>query len=287
MAFELLYRVLVLGAIYSGVWALVSSGFTLVFGVGRILNFSHGIFFVLGAYLTITLKNLIGFVWLAMLIAVLLVGLLGVFIQKAMIDNLEEMEMIIIVTLAFALFIDRVIIKIYGHWPQSLPSLFPGSITFGGVEVGWMSIFVLFSAFCILGVLHLFINRTQTGAAIEATAQDEEIAMLVGVNVKNVLALTMALSAMLAALAGIFYTQLYTTSPEIGITVLLFAFSIVILGGLGSVKGSIVGAFVVGYVTTVMIQWQGIRYAYIVTLLVIVATLLVRPSGLFGKEERI
>ncbi|KXA89299.1 branched-chain amino acid ABC transporter permease, partial [candidate division MSBL1 archaeon SCGC-AAA259D14] len=125
------------------------------------------------------------------------------------------------------------------------------------------------------------------GAATTATAQDAEMAKMVGVNVGNIQVLTMFLSAVLAAIAGIFYAQNYTITPEIGIIVLLFAFAIVILGGLGSIGGSIVGSFIVGYITTTVMLLGGIRYGYIITLLIVIVTLIVRPRGLFGKEARI
>lgn len=284
---DLILRVVVLGAIYSGVWALVSAGFTLVFGVGRIVNLSHGIFFLLGSYLMIAVFDSTGNIWIAMVASILFVGGVGAFVQKALIEKLDEMEMIIIVTLAFALFVQRIILRIYGHTPRSAPTLIDGTVQLGGIQVTYMSVVVLFSAFGILAALHLFITRTQLGAAIEATAQDTEVAKLVGIDVDTILVISMAVSGMLAALAGIFWTQLYTISPALGLNVLIYAFAIVILGGLGSVKGSIVGAFVVGYVATLVIQWQGVRYSYIAMLLVIIVTLVIKPSGLYGKEQRV
>lgn len=288
MAVGVLIRILVLGAVYSGVWALAASGFTLVFGVGRILNFSHGIFFIVGAYLAYTFQILMGMgLGVSFILAIFLTGGLGIFLQKVLIDNLEEMEMIIIGTLTFALLVNRIIIRMFHELPRSIPKFLPGNIEMGFITISWNSILTIVSAFVILGLLYLFINKTRLGAAITATAQDQEMAKMVGVNVGNIQLLTMFLSAVLAAIAGVFYIQNYTITPEIGIIVLLFVFAIVILGGLGSIGGSIVGAFIVGYVTTAVMLLGGIRYGYIITLLIVIATLVVRPSGLFGKEARI
>ncbi len=132
--------------------------------------------------------------------------------------------------------------------------------------------------------LDYFINRTRLGKEIVATSQDFEAAMLVGIDVERVFAVVMFLSALLAAIAGILYAQIYAVNPMTALRVLIYAFAIVILGGLGSVRGSIIAAFIVGYMQVAVSTLFASEWAEVVAMLTIIAILVVRPQGLMGVE---
>ncbi|MCW3976176.1 MAG: branched-chain amino acid ABC transporter permease [Candidatus Bathyarchaeota archaeon] len=284
---ELLMRILVYGATLSGIYALIASGFTLIFGVSRIMNFAHGAFFILGAYFGIALIHGIGLnPYLSTIISILMVGLLAAAMYKSIISPVREHEvMVIIVTLAFALIVEQVILLTFGEHGISFPSVIEGVVIVGTVLIPSMRLFVLAVAIIALIMLWTFIGKTRLGKEITAASQDAEAAMLIGLDVGRLLIVTVFISAILAALGGVLYAQVYAANPFIILKSLIFAFAIVILGGLGSVKGSIIASFIVGYILTAMIVLYGARWSELVALLIIIAILVLRPAGLLGAKE--
>jgi len=284
---ELLMLILVYGATISGIYALTASGFTLIFGVSRIMNFSHGAFFILGAYFGITLIHGIGLdPYLSTVISVFMVGLLAAAVYKGIMSPVREHEvMIIIVTLALALIIEQFILLIYGEHGMSFPSLIGGVATLGTVLIPNIRLFVLAVAIIALILLGIFIGKTRLGKEITAASQDAEAAQLMGLDVDRLFMITVFISGMLAALGGALYAQVYAANPFVVVKSLIFAFAIVILGGLGSVKGSVIASFIVGYILTGVIVLYGARWSELVALLLIIAILVLRPSGLFGVKE--
>ncbi len=275
--------ILIYGLIIGSIWALVSSGFTLVFGVARILNFAHGTFFVIGAYLAIVLYPYIGF--LSIPVSIALVAVFGWILYRVFISPIRRYEiMVILITLAIALFIREVLLAIFKDMSRSYPLLLSGVISIWGVPVSLNRILIFAVSISVIVLMGLFIRRTRTGRFIEATSQDPEASMLVGVDVEHIYSVTMAISAALAALAGIFYAQIYAVNPYTALRVLIYAFAIVILGGLGSVKGSVVASFIIGFIQVGISMLYDPRWAEIAALLTIICILIVKPSGLFGTE---
>jgi len=283
---DLAIRILIYGAVVSGIWALVASGFTLIFGVARILNFAHGTFFVLAAYIGIVLVGSGVNPFLATLISVIVVGIFAVIIYALLLSRIREHEvMVIIATLALALLVEQILILIFGEHGISYPSMVTGVIRFGKTPITYERILAFFVAIIVIALLELFINRTRLGKMISAASQNFEGAMLVGMDVEKLFRVTMFISAVLAGIGGILYSQIYSATPIAAVKSLIFAFAIVILGGLGSVRGSIIAAFIIGYILTIAINLLGARWSEFVALLVIIGILIVRPTGLFGVEE--
>ena len=283
---DLAIRILIYGAVVSGIWALVASGFTLIFGVARILNFAHGTFFVLAAYIGIVLVGSGVNPFLATLISVIVVGIFAVIIYALLLSRIREHEvMVIIATLALALLVEQILILIFGEHGISYPSMVTGVIRFGKTPITYERILAFFVAIIVIALLELFINRTRLGKMISAASQNFEGAMLVGMDVEKLFRVTMFISAVLAGIGGILYSQIYSATPIAAVKSLIFAFAIVILGGLGSVRGSIIAAFIIGYILTIAINLLGARWSEFVALLVIIGILIVKPTGLFGVEE--
>ena len=284
---ELLMIILIYGATLSGIYALIASGFTLIFGVSRIMNFAHGSFFILGAYFGIALIQGIGLnPYLSTIISMLLVGLLAAGVYKGILSHVREHEvMVIIVTLALALIIEQFILLIFGEHGISFPSVIGGVMIIGGVIMPVIRLFVLAVAIIALILLWIFIGKTRLGKEITGASQDAEAATLMGLNVDRLFMITVFISAVLAALGGALYAQVYAANPFLVLKALIFAFAIVILGGLGSVKGSIISAFIVGYILTAVIVLYGARWSELVAVLMILAILVLRPVGLFGVKE--
>ncbi len=284
---DLLMRILVYGATLSGIYALIASGFTLIFGVSRIMNFAHGAFFILGAYFGIAFINAIGLnLYLSIIISILLVGLLAITAYKFIVSPIREHEvMVIIVTLALALIIEQIILLTFGEHGISFPSVIEGTVIIGTVLIPSMRLFVLAVAIIAIIMLWTFICKTRLGKEITAASQDAEAATLIGLDVNRIFIITVFISAILAALGGVLYAQVYATNPFLILKSLIFAFAIVILGGMGSVKGSIIASFIVGYILTAIIVFYGARWSELVSLILIIAILVLRPAGLFGVKE--
>lgn len=284
---ELLIRILIYGLAISGIWALIASGFTLIFGVSRILNFAHGAFFILGAYFGLAFIHAAGLdPYLSTIMGMLLVGLLAVAAYVGIMAPIREHEvMVIIVTLALALILEQFILLTFGEHGVSFPSMIVGVVRVGGVSIPTIRLFALAIAMVALLLLGIFINRTRLGKEITAASQDAEAAMLVGLNINRLFMITMFISAILAALGGSLFAQIYAANPFLTLKALIFAFAIVILGGLGSVRGSVVAAFIVGFTLTAVISLYGARWSEFVAMIIIIIILILRPTGLFGVKE--
>ncbi len=283
---ELALKILIFGAVVSGIWALVASGFSLIFGVARILNFAHGTLFVLSAYFGIVLIKYGINNYIAFVLGILFAGVIGVIIFRLTISPIKTHEvMVVIVTLAIALLVEQFLLLIFGEHGISFPSLISGIQNIDGVRITNIRILSFFVAMATLILLEVFITRTKTGKMINATSQDMEAAMLMGIDVDRIYLITMFISSILAGLGGLLYSQIFATTPIVSVKALIYAFAIVILGGLGSLRGSIIASFIVGYVIVVTITFLGARWSEFVMLLTIISILVVKPTGLFGVEE--
>jgi branched-chain amino acid transport system permease protein len=283
----LIFReILIYGAVQSGVYALLAVGFSLIFGVARVINLSHGAFYMLGAYATYALY--------AHFHVPLVISILGgtalVFIIAAMMDRWvvkrvrDSMIKVLMITLALSLFFEQVIFKIFGPEHRDIPGLVSGKVTLWGVDIAGQRLLALGISFMVILILWLIITRTKLGNALLATAQDPEAAQLMGINTQRIFTLTMGISAILAALAGAIVASFITVDPEMGLLPMIKAFTIVILGGLGSVGGSIIAAILIGYMETLVAYLISFNVTELVPLVVIFLVLILRPSGLFGKR---
>ncbi len=279
-------RILLYGAVIGGIWALVASGFSLIFGVARILNFAHGIFFILAAYIGIVLIQSGINSYLSTFAGIVIVGGFAVGIYLGLLSKIKDHEvMVIIVTLAIALLVEQILILIFGEHGLSYPDFISGVVRIGMTPITYDRIVAFVVAIVVLTLLEVFIHKTNTGKMILASSQNYEGALLVGIDVDRIFVITMFLSAVLAGVGGVLYGQVFAVSPAVSLKALIFAFAIVILGGLGSIKGSIVAAFIIGYITTIANQFLGAQWSEFTALLIIIAILVIKPTGLFGVEE--
>ncbi|MCX8172961.1 MAG: branched-chain amino acid ABC transporter permease [Archaeoglobaceae archaeon] len=280
-------EVLVFGAAMGGIFALLASGFSLIFGVSRILNFAHGACFAVSAYLAILLVNELSLnVYLASffgIFASILLGFLVYFLTRPIRSNIV---MVIIVTLAFALLIEQILLLNFGDRGLTLKPFIEGlQIIHDDLRIAKIRILAIFIAMGIILFLEFFVNRTILGKRINAVAQDGEAAMLLGINVEWIYVVTIILSSALAGFSGILYAQIFNIYPELVLRVLIYAFAVVILGGLGSLRGSIVASFIIGYLFVITTLTLGAQWSEFVMLLAIVSILVVRPTGLFGVKD--
>ncbi len=297
-------RVLVLGAIRSGTLALLALGFTLIYGISGVVNLSYGSFFMCATYLFYVLgdyallasipllaSNPILAPILYLITAVIIVTIIGSLAYRTTIHPiLGDQVAVMVVTVCSALIFQEIFKIFFGIPPKSVVwpagSFLTKLRNIWGVTVNNGQIFATVVSLIMFAILFVFIKKTKIGKAMTAVSQDREAAMLMGVNTKRLYMLTMGLSAMLAGLAGILITTSTGSGafPFMWMQPLFSAFSIVILGGLGSIKGSLIGGFIIGYAERAVAILVDASIAGVAPLSVMVAVLILRPKGLFGKR---
>ncbi len=281
-----LVNVVTVGILLGGIYALVSVGLNLIFGVIRIVNFAQGEFVMLGmygAYAGYAFLRLDPYVSLLVLLP--LFFLFGAVVQRLLLAPLRnEPSMQIFATFGLLMLIENVVLALTRGTAYSVPSpVSQAGIGLFGIQVGVVRLIALAAATAAAVGLGLFLRNTMPGRAIRAVAQDRAAATLMGVDVERIYMITFGIGTALAGLAGCLLAPIYSLSPQIGTSFILPAFAVVVLGGLGSVLGAYVGGFVVGLTEALAGYYLDPALKYAVIFGVFVLVLIVRPSGLFGK----
>ena len=271
-----------LGSVYS----LVALGLTLVYGVLHIPNFAHGALYMLGAYATFFLVTAYGVHYApALAISAAVVALLGIALERIAFRPLEGRSPVhaMIVALGVLLFFQGSAAAVWGADFRRLPTPFDGVVSLGGLTITEQRVIVILAAVATMIALHVFLTRTLAGMAIEATAQDREGARVVGIDTRRVAMLTFAISAGLAAVAGSLVAPLVLVSPVMGEVVNLKAFAIIILGGMGSIPGAIVGGYVLALAEVLGGTYVAFAFSDVIGFAILVLVLAIKPTGLFAK----
>jgi len=286
--------ILILTLVNGSVYALLAAGMSLIFGVGRMINLAHTAFFVLAGYFMYYFMRTLS--WGAIpsiVVTVVGVAIVGVLVYRFLLDRVRQhQQAVLLITVALAMAIQEILLAIFGEFYRSSPTLIPGITEILGNRVENQYIFIVGVAAVVLIFLWLLLSKTKLGTAIRATANDAEVASLMGINVSRTLMITMGLATGLAAVAAVLVGSIWIIYPMIWMQPLTVILVIVVLGGLGSIKGSFIGAYLIALVEVLAIQFmpQGAFLAMPLMLLVLVIVLVVRPGGLFGiilEEERL
>ena len=285
--------ILMNGLITGSTYALLAIGFSLIFGVARIVNIAHTAFYMVASYLIYFCIQKLGLhpLW-ASLVAVIVVTLLGLGSYKFFIDPIREHEgAVLIATIALAMAMQEILLLIFKGDYLTVPSLISGYLTVFGVKVFYQQILTFGMALLILAALWALLMKTRLGLAIRSTAEDREVANLMGMDESRVAMMTMGISVGLAGLTGVVIVPLTTLSPFMWMNPLVMMMAVVVLGGLGSIKGSFVGAYILGFAVTLVVFLipMGAYLKDSVALSIMILVLIIRPEGLFGvrfEEER-
>ncbi|WP_340681205.1 branched-chain amino acid ABC transporter permease [Natrinema caseinilyticum] len=276
--------ILIVGALISAVYALIAIGFSLIFGVGSVLNLAHGALLMVGAYVFLYTSEDVTPVG-GLLLAILATALVSYLIYRGAVRYIEHnMVTTFLVTLTIALILEELAIIQFSSEPASLEPIVSGATVVLGNRVTYNQIFGFVVSWASLGAVWYYVTRTQRGRATLALAMSEKGAKYTGVNIGRVRAETWLLAGGLAGLGGVFLGATIETSPTMWLDPLVIAFIIVVVGGLGSIKGSIVGAYLIGYLETIAVELGGPQFRSITALIVLVVIMLYRPQGLFGRE---
>jgi branched-chain amino acid transport system permease protein len=281
-----LLNILVYGAVTSAVYAMLAVGFTLIFGVARVLNLAHGAFYGLGAYAAYVLTARLGWPILpAAIVAVLFVAAFGVAVERVLIRPLRGSALaVLMITIAVGLLFEQAMYLLFGSEARNVPAFSNATWSYAGLDVSGQRLLTLGAGAAIIALLWLFINGTRLGAAILALSQDREGALYVGIPADRIYAVVMAISAAIAAAAGVLTAPFLTVQPTMDLLPMIKAFSIVIVGGLGSIPGSILAALLLGYSETIVAYAFSPAWTEIVSLVAVLLTLILRPAGLLGKR---
>jgi branched-chain amino acid transport system permease protein len=286
----MLPSLLVYGLINSVTLALTALGFSLTYGISRVANFAHGALYVLAGFAAWAFLNRFHVNYLAAAVAsVIVTAALGAAIYRLALIRVRGMPLLeIIVTFALGTAALEAL-RFFGFLGSnySLPPLFRGSVNLLGVPVDAQRIAVVGVGGTLLLVLWLLTHHTRMGLAFRAMAQDEQAAMMLGIDSDWMATLSLALGAALVAVAAIVLLPLSFIATESGANILVSAIAVCILGGLESTVGVIVASLLIGYAQIVTVTYLGPHYQMIVALLAILVTLIVRPSGLFGKQKEL
>jgi len=285
--------IIISGLINGSVYALLAIGFSLIYGAARIVNLAHTAFYMVASYCIYFATHKMGVhPVLAMLAAIILVTLIGLVCYRLFIDPIREHEAaVLIATIAVAMAMQEIMLIIFTGDYLSVPSLVKGYLGIIGVKIAYQQLLTFGVALLILAGVWTLLKKTRVGLAIRATAQDREVANLMGMNESRVAMITMGISVGLAAFAGAVVVPLTVVNPHMWMHPLIFMLAIVVLGGLGSLKGSFAGAYILGFAESLVVFLlpMGAFLKGSVALSIMILVLLIRPEGLFGvafEEER-
>ncbi len=278
------------GLVNGCIFILLALGLSIIFGLLGIINFAHGIFYMLGAYAGWTVLRLTGNFWLALLISPLVVGLLGALAESTLFRRVYTSKNPtfsgVLVAYGLAILAPDFIRLLYGRpgKPFPMPQALSGHIfTIGGTEVSAYRLFVIGVTAVLLPALWYLLNRTNLGMVIRAGTSDNLMVQALGINVSRIWTITFGLGIALAAFAGVMIAPLTAVTPEIGGVVLIQCFIVVVVGGMGSFTGAVVGGLLIGQVLTLTALVYDVL-GDVIIYLAMALVLLVRPRGLFGEE---
>ena len=285
---QALFGQLLIGLINGAFYAMLSLGLAVIFGLLNIINFSHGAQYMLGAFCAYFLLEFAGVgYWWSLLIAPILVGITGAIIERTMLSRLYKLDHLygLLLTFGLALILQGVFTNYYGSsgQPYRLPEEFAGAFNLGFMFLPKYRAWVIVASLAICFGTWFLIERTRLGAYLRAATENPQLVQAFGVNVPRMITLTYGFGVALAALAGVFAAPIYQVSPQMGSSLIIVVFAVVVIGGMGSIMGSIVTGFALGIL-------EGLtKYFYpeasnTVIFVVMAVVLMIRPQGLFGQR---
>ena len=274
---------LVLGLIF----AVVAMGFTLILGVMQVINFTHGILFALGAYFAFSMQRYVGF-WFALILAPLLVGLVGLVLERLVIHRIYGSNPLfgLLVTFGLATGLEELIRMIWGKTGYSVaaPKFAAGSVDLGFMIYSKYRLLLAALAILIILLVWLFLEKTPYGAIIRAGASDAEMVMALGKNLPRMRTFVFIIGSILAGVGGVIAAPLWSVRPTMGTAILMPAMVIVVLGGIGSFWGSVLAGLIVGLSTSISVMFWA-RISDIIPFVILIIVLLFRPRGLMGEKS--
>jgi branched-chain amino acid transport system permease protein len=288
MSTQALFGQLTVGLINGSFYALLSLGLAVIFGLLNIINFAHGAQYMMGAFVAYFLLNKVGLgYWWALVITPFVVGAFGMVIERTMLSRLYKLDHLygLLLTFGLALIIEGVFHHEYGSagLPYSIPESLQGVQNLGFMFLPNYRAWVIVASLAICLVTWFVIERTKLGAYLRAATENPTLVQAFGVNVPRMITLTYGAGVGLAALAGVFAAPIYQVSPQMGSSLIIVVFAVVVIGGMGSIMGSVVTGFGLGIVEG-LTKFFYPQASSTVIFVIMAIVLLIRPQGLFGQR---
>lgn len=286
---EIVNQLLANGFVIGLTYTLFALGLTLIFGILGMINFAHGEFYMLGAFGSYTLQQELGLNYFSSgIVTIIIIGLIAWLIERYTLRSLLETDHLnsLLATFGLSIVLLNIVTIAYGSTPREIDSPFNGVIHFGNVFITQQKILVVLLGLVVIVLLNLFIKHSHIGKLMRAVAQNSMGAKVSGIPIKRIYSFTFIFGVSLATLAGILIGPTTFVTPTMGMSVMLKGFVIVILGGLGSVPGAIIGGMLLGFVETGASSIVGNSWKEIIGYLILILVLLVRPQGIFGLQRR-
>jgi branched-chain amino acid transport system permease protein len=282
-------QLLVSGLATGAIYALIATGFTLLWQTSQTINFAQGEFVMLPAFFVLAAMNVDAPFWLATLIGVALsVVVLGALFKLVIVDPMIRHGVLplVISTIALSLFLKESVKDFYSSQAQPFPALVPAiDLHVFGAVISTQSLAVLAVAVVTVGALHLLLNNTRLGRSMQATAQNPTLARILGIPVRRMVLYTFVINAVLVAIASVLVSPIYLAKFTNGETLGLAAFTAAIIGGFNQVRGAILGGVILGVLDNLSAAYLSSQYRGAFPLLILIAVILLRPQGLLGRVE--
>ena len=274
------------GIVLSAIYIMVALGLALLLSIMGIFNFAHGAIYMVGAFITYGLAQTLGInQWAALVISMIFMGAFGIFLERFCFRPLGGKAFeVIVMSVALILILETAVVVTVGGSNRALPAFISGNIKIGVVSVSIDRILTLGIGIVLLILLTLLVQKTKIGQQMLAVSQDREGAALQGINVNHTAAIATVIACILAALSGSLMSSLYFLGPFMGDNMLMKAIEVVILSGIGSFGGILVGGLIIGFMDAVLPVYMNPLAAQAITIGIIILILLIRPKGLFGYE---
>ena len=280
---------LISGLSLGSIYALIALGYTMVYGIAKMLNFAHGDIIMVGAFTIIVSISTCGLpVWVALILSVVMCTVLGVVTERVAYKPLRKSEplTVLITAIGVSYLLQNLALLIFGSSQKSFPSIFDiSSVHIGDLSMSGESVVTLAVTIIIMIALSLFINKTRAGKAMRAVSEDKEAAELMGISVNKTISLTFAIGSALAAVAGVFYGATYGfIGPYTGSMPGIKAFVAAVFGGIGSIPGAMIGGLLLGVLESLSKAYISTELSDAIVFASLIVVLLVKPTGLLGKQ---
>ena len=281
---------LINGISLGSVYAIIALGYTMVYGIAKMLNFAHGDVIMVGGYISFSVMsylNLPG--WVSVIISVVVCTILGIVIEGLAYKPLRTAGSlaVLITAIGVSYFLQNAALLIWGATPKVYRSLVSGTMRIGSLSISYISIITIITCLIVMVGLTLFTSKSKTGKAMRACSEDKGAAQLMGINVNRTISITFAIGSALAAIAGVLLCSAYPTlTPTTGAMPGIKAFTAAVFGGIGSIPGALIGGLLLGIIELFAKAYISTQLSNSIVFAVLIIVLLVRPAGLLGKNSQ-
>lgn len=273
------------------VYALIALGYTMVYGIAKLINFAHGDVLMVGAYMSLICLSTFGLpLWATFIVIAVFCAVLGVLIERVAYKPLRNSSRMsaLITAIGVSLLLENLFLLLFSSNPKPYPNMFPDiTFTFGDISISFLTLATIVITVAIMIVLTLFVNKTKLGTAMRAVSEDEGAAKLMGINVNTTISVTFAIGSALAAVAAILYSSAYPViNPYMGSTLGIKVFVAAVVGGIGIIPGAMCGGFIIGIAEVFIKGYISSEFADAFVFGILILVLLIKPAGLLGKNVK-